>query len=119
MEQIFEYINRHSTVKWAEKFLIDLKRAYDPFHSQYEKTGFGVNWQIIKFKRGFKELECNILEDSYSCSAKRLIIIDQEGVIPMKSRHGKHEPSIEAIEALNAISEHKENIVFIVSTESK
>jgi hypothetical protein len=37
----------------------------------------------------------------------------------MKSRHGKHEPSIEAIEALNAISEHKENIVFIVSTESK
>ena len=50
MEQIFEYINRHSKIKWAEKFLIDLKRAYDPFHSQYEKTGFGVNWQIIKFK---------------------------------------------------------------------
>lgn len=55
---MFEYIQRHTTFKWASKFLVDLKRCYEPpgqFH--YEKTSFGANWQIIKFKQGFKELE--------------------------------------------------------------
>lgn len=37
----------------------------------------------------------------------------------MKVKGGKYEPQQEAIEALNALSLHKDNIVFIVSTESK
>ena len=35
MQQSFEYVQRHSTLKWAQNFLLDLKRAYDPIGSQY------------------------------------------------------------------------------------
>ena len=74
---MFEYIQRHTTFKWASKFLVDLKRCYEPpgqFH--YEKTSFGANWQIIKFKQGFKELEQHFIEDRYLKCDKRIIIID-------------------------------------------
>jgi trehalose-6-phosphate synthase len=56
MEQTYEYIQRLSTLKWAHNFLVDMKRSYDPVGS-YVKTGFGLNWQLIKSKRGFKALE--------------------------------------------------------------
>jgi hypothetical protein len=41
-----------------------------------------------------------MLDDVYQDSQKRMIIIDQEGVIPMKTTHGKYEPTAEAIAAL-------------------
>ncbi len=56
MTNIFDYICRHSTTKWATKFLLDLKHQREPpdlYH--YEKKSFGTNWQIIKFKKRFKE----------------------------------------------------------------
>ena len=37
----------------------------------------------------------------------------------MKTNHGKYEPTAEAIAALNIISDDPNNIVFMVSTESK
>lgn len=37
----------------------------------------------------------------------------------MKTNHGKFEPTTEAIQALSLISEDPNNIVFVVSTESK
>jgi trehalose-6-phosphatase len=60
-----------------------------------------------------------MLDDIYQDCQKRMIIIDQEGVIPMKTTHGKYEPTAEAIAALNIISDDPNNIVFVVSTESK
>ena len=53
-----------STLKWAHNFLVDMKRAYDPAGS-YMKTGFGLNWQLIKSKRGFKPLDVELLEELY------------------------------------------------------
>ena len=97
MQQSFDYIQKHSTFTWAQKFLIDLKRAYDPVGSGYEKIGFGLNWQIIKSKQGFKEIEVNMLDDIYQDCSNRLIIIDQEGVIPMKTTNGKLVPTTEAL----------------------
>ena len=38
------YIDRRSTLSWAHKFLVDLKRAHDPIGSCYEKMGIGFNW---------------------------------------------------------------------------
>lgn len=32
MEQMFGYVQRHSTIRWCQKFLVDLKRAYDPMN---------------------------------------------------------------------------------------
>jgi len=121
MERQFEFVQRHTSLKWAQKFLVDLKRAYDPLrgNADYQKTGFGADQRIIKFKHGFKELEFNMIEGRYQMSRKRIIIIDQEGVIPMKSKNGVMEPSAEAMKALNGISDEPSNIVFVVSKESK
>ena len=45
MTQIFSYICRHSTIKWAEKFLLDLKHLREPADLfRYEKKSFGTNW---------------------------------------------------------------------------
>jgi hypothetical protein len=41
-----------------------MKRAYDP-SGIYIKAGFGLNWQLIKSKRGFKPLDVEVLEDFY------------------------------------------------------
>jgi len=60
-----------------------------------------------------------MLDDVYQDCSKRVIIIDQEGVIPMKTNHGKLEPTVEAIQALSLIADDPNNIVFVVSTESK
>ena len=77
MDQMFGYVKRHSTIKWCQKFLIDLKRAYDPMNvNSYQKTGFGADQRIIKFKHGFKEMEFNMIEGRYKSSGKRIIIID-------------------------------------------
>jgi len=119
MEQIYEYIQRVTTLQWAQNFLVDMKRAYDPVGS-YVKTGFGLNWQLIKSKKGFKELNVMQIQDVITESKKRVFIFDQEGVIPMKpNAHGKHEPSHEVVEALNLLSANPANIVFVVSKASK
>tara|TARA_B110000305_G_C19005313_1_gene432379 strand:+ start:235 stop:351 length:117 start_codon:yes stop_codon:yes gene_type:complete len=38
-----------------------------------------------------------MMEEDYCNGKKRLIIIDQEGVIPMKTVNGAHEPTPEAV----------------------
>lgn len=119
MEQSYEFIKKHTTLKWAMKFLVDLKRSYDITNCLYEQIGFGLNWQFIKYKSGFKEIEVNMLDDVYRSSKKRVIIIDQEGCIPMRTHNGRWEPTSDAISALNQISSEPNNIVFVVSSESK
>jgi trehalose-6-phosphate synthase len=84
MQESVEYSARHSTLRWAQKFLTDLKRSDDHAHYTYEKIGHGRDWRIVKFKQGFRELKPEIMENIYTQSRKRLIVIDQEGVIPMR-----------------------------------
>jgi trehalose 6-phosphate synthase/phosphatase len=106
MEHMFQFIKFHTTQKWAQKFLIDLKKAYDPAPiAQYLKIGMGLKWFFIKSKQGCKELNVSILEDHYLRSKKRLIMIDQDGVIPMKQKDGRNnEPTNEIVSALNELS---------------
>jgi len=60
-----------------------------------------------------------MLDDVYKTSKKRLVIVDQEGCIPMTTRNGKWGPTSDAVSALNQISSDPSNIVFVVSSESK
>lgn len=47
-------------------------------------------------------------------------MIDQDGVIPMKFRDGRnHEPTNEIVSVLNQLSMDPQNIIFLVSPESK
>jgi trehalose-6-phosphatase len=80
----------------------------------------GLKWFFIKSKQGCKELDVSILEDHYLRSKKRLIMIDEDGVIPMKLRDGRnHEPTNEIVSVLNELSMDPHNIIFLVSPESK
>lgn len=77
MQKMYEYVERHSSIRWAQKFLVDLKRAYDPIGvCTYMKTGFGADQKIIRFKQGFKEMDFNMIETCFKRTHKRLIIID-------------------------------------------
>ena len=47
-----------------------------------------------------------MIETCYKKTGKRLIIIDQEGVIPMRQVNGQFEPTPEAIKALDVMSKN-------------
>ena len=78
------YVERHSTLKWAESFLKDLKRTRAPEKSKYMVIGFGLNLTFIKTRQGFEELDVAHVENCYEFSKKRLIFIDYEGTLPTK-----------------------------------
>ena len=92
-----------------------MKRNEPKKNFYYEKVGLNQNWHIVQFKVGFSELRVDRMANQFIQSHKRLIIIDQEGVVPL--RNGQ--PTPEAIEALDNISDQPENIVFVVSSEEK
>ena len=56
MKIAFNYISKHSTLKWAEAFIKDLKRSHQPSgdtSSKYMIIGWGLNQTIIKTLQGF------------------------------------------------------------------
>ena len=119
MEQLYEFIHRLTTFRWTHNFLVDLKRAYDPLGS-YIKTGFGLNWQLIKAKREFKELDSGLMAHTYHNSKKRLFVIDSETVCPMLTQHdGSLKPHPDFVKAMTALSSDCRNIVIFVSETSK
>lgn len=64
--------------------------------------GFGLNWHVIKTKKGFKELDILKVESTYIKAKRRLIMIDEEGVIPFhKNLEDKSHPSSSALSALD------------------
>ena len=120
MEQSYEYVIHKSTSKWVKKFLTQLKICRsNPNEYQYMKIGFGLNWQVIRSKKGYQELDFGLTQERYANSKMRFIAIDQEGVIPFKMQNGKNLPTNEAVNALNNLSKDPKNIVFLVSPESK
>ena len=100
--------------------MVALKSQYNPAGS-YVKTGFGLNWQIIKSKKGFKELEAEHIEEVYEQSKKRLILVDSDGVLPVKFNPatGMEEICHEAISILDTLSQDPNNTVFVISPSSK
>jgi len=52
--------------------------------SKYMILGLGLNSTLIKTRQNFQELKVNNVESSYMRAVTRLIILDQDGVIPMK-----------------------------------
>lgn len=66
MQQIYEYVDNHSTFKWAQKFLNLLKCCKpNTARFQYIKMGMGLTWQVIKSNIGFKQLDNNLLFENY------------------------------------------------------
>jgi len=65
-------------------------------------------------------LDVDNLENIYEQSKRRLIIVDSDGVLPVKiNPQGKEEPSPEAISVLDTLSKDPNTIVFVVSPGSK
>jgi len=122
----YNYISKHSTLKWAEAFLKDMKRSHQPLGdglNKYMIIGFGLNQTIIKTRQGFKELKESYVEGNYNRSCNRLVIIDQEGVLPMNSKPVRTapgqsvlEPQAKVIKVLNEIISDERNTVVVISS---
>jgi len=93
MERLYSFTKDHSAEKWAHNFLSLLKKSkLDQKDSEFIKMGFGLNWKMIKTRKGFKQIDFDKLEENYTKTNKRFILIEHEGVIPMKDsedRSGK------------------------------
>jgi hypothetical protein len=121
MEQSYEFITSHSTLRWAHNFLHTLKCAGSKSSNyQYITMGLGLNWQVIQSKKGFKELNNQLLINDYIESNMRLIVIDEDEVIPqVKNSVGVYEPQQDALNALHELTKDPKNILFIVSSREK
>jgi len=64
---------------------------------------------MIKTRKGFKKLEMKTIEANYQQSHKRLIIIEHEGVVPMKDVNGKLEPSSNFLRELDMVAKDPKN----------
>jgi len=74
----------------------------------------------VKTRKDFKQLNSQIIESKYATSKRRLIIIDEKGVIPfVKYADGTRQPAQAALNALKALSSIPENIVILDSFASK
>ena len=79
-----------------------------------------MNKTLTKFKEGFKELENYMIDDDYIRTKKRLIIIDQDGVMPMKEQGIMvKEPCHKCLDILNELAKDPNNYVLIFSNNTK
>ena len=72
--------------------------------SKYMILGMGLNQTLIKTRQGFRELRLDYEEQNYLKAVSRLIIIDQDGVLPMKGSRGNEEPYPHVLHILNDIA---------------
>jgi len=87
--------------------------------SKYMILGMGLNQTLIKTRQGFRELRLDYEEQNYMKAVSRLIIIDQDGVLPMKGSRGNEEPYPHVLHILNDIAQDERNTVFVVSSSTK
>ena len=66
MQRLYSFVTKHTTLKWAQNYLTLLKKArYDRHNSEFIKKGFGFNWQMLKTRKGFNQLDFKALEINY------------------------------------------------------
>lgn len=120
MNDTFHHIVNQSTLKWAFTFLNQMKSSKDNSDKyQYKKLGMGQNWQFVKTNKNFRLLDVKQVERNYASSKRRLIIIDEDMVIPLVKDNDTTVASSDAIHTLSELARDPVNTVIIVSTETK
>lgn len=87
LELAYSFIKNNSTQKWASGFITDLKRNSEQvgdseFFSTNKFVGLGLQSTLIRTQNRFRELNTYKIAENFMKAKNRLILINQEGVLP-------------------------------------
>lgn len=72
-----EYVETNTRTSWAERVLIDLKRARrDASEGECMGYGLGLGFRMMEFNAGFKQLDIDELTKAYRTSLRRVLLFD-------------------------------------------
>eukprot|EP00742_Colponemidia_sp_Colp-10_P008648 GILJ01009382.1.p1 GENE.GILJ01009382.1~~GILJ01009382.1.p1 ORF type:complete len:1037 (-),score=136.84 GILJ01009382.1:160-3270(-) len=126
----YHYVSMHSTLLWAENFLLDLKRARKKEEQfTYMGLGFGLGYRVLGMGSDFLPLDPEEVSKSYRKSHNRVILLDHEGTLVPEGSSGATAaehlsargfgPSSTVLSCLEAMCKDEKNTVFILSGREK
>ena len=120
MQRDLNYIHEHTTLRWAQNFLTDLKRARkDTHHFQYVAHGMGDKLKVIGLPKHFGHLREDEVLKAYRSSKNRVLIFDHEGTLGTLLKDKNNDklkfPSDKNLECLAELCRDGANSVFILT----
>jgi trehalose 6-phosphate synthase/phosphatase len=118
-EKHYRYVSTHDVGYWANSFLQDLERAC----KEHDKRrcwgiGFGLKFRVVALDPNFRKLSAEITVSAYRRARTRAILLDYDGTLMPQESINKS-PCLKTIEILNSLCRDKNNIVFLVSANSR
>ena len=115
----YSYVKEHSTLKWASAFLRELKRNADiqTAHSEDANlvfTGAALNRILVRTHAGFDLLSKSSIFDDVKVARNRLIILNQEGVLPSDKESMRR-----VCAALDKLSSQEDYHVVLISSHTR
>eukprot|EP00922_Rhytidocystis_sp_ex-Travisia-forbesii_P060305 GHVS01089405.1.p1 GENE.GHVS01089405.1~~GHVS01089405.1.p1 ORF type:complete len:1047 (-),score=173.86 GHVS01089405.1:125-3265(-) len=80
------YVLHNSTLKWAEEFIIDLRRARKPEDMVFLPCGFGNTFRVMGMDSHFRFLDTNSVIAALKPSRNRVFFFDYEGTLAPDKR---------------------------------
>lgn len=81
-ESAVHYLEKHTTLKWAHSFLLDLKRAHKPINlCYYMGAAYKTEKRLMRENEDYLLVEGKLMDSmlsNYASCMNRLIIIDHE-----------------------------------------
>ena len=120
----YSYILSNTTLKWAQSFLSDLKRAHkDTKHYQYVTHGLGDKLKLIALSKKFKMLRAEEILEAYKKSRSRVFFFDNEGTLSNLCKQKEADksvgPSDKILQCLDDLCKDERNTVFIITGRTR
>ena len=77
----YAYLQSHSTLKWVENFISDLRRVQEHDSKYKIGLGIGLTFQLMRLNSNFKHLTPVKFIEYYSKSKRRIMIFDYENTL--------------------------------------
>uniref|UniRef100_A0A7S2ZXJ3 Alpha,alpha-trehalose-phosphate synthase (UDP-forming) n=2 Tax=Rhodosorus marinus TaxID=101924 RepID=A0A7S2ZXJ3_9RHOD len=117
------YVTEHSTRDWAESFLRDVEKVYEPSRP-VPKIGLGRMIQPLFEFEGFDHLEIDTIYSAYKESQRRLFLMDYDGTLEATGSNEQVKawsspPSERVLMTLSKLSSNPKDVVCILSGRSR
>ncbi|XP_042474165.1 alpha,alpha-trehalose-phosphate synthase [UDP-forming] 6-like [Zingiber officinale] len=118
-EKHYRYVSSHDVGYWAKSFLQDLERTCKE-HSRKRSwgIGFGLKFRVVALDLNFRKLSMEHIVSAYRRTSSRAILFDYDGTLMPQTSIYKC-PNAKSIEILNTLCRDKNNLVFLVSAQSR
>ncbi|CEL98035.1 unnamed protein product [Vitrella brassicaformis CCMP3155] len=75
------YLQHGSTLRWAEEFLLDLRRSRKREDMLYVSWGFGAGYRVLGMDQHFRHLEVTEVIQAFRKAKNRIFFFDHEGTL--------------------------------------